>query len=53
MKTTKKQAEANFIREILPAVKKQFEQDGRKDMPARSKAWACFTDFLCKDGQIN
>lgn len=49
---TKKEAELIFKRDILPGVIKEYEKNGRKDMPARSEAWNNWTDSLCKDGQI-
>lgn len=49
---TKRQALAEFRSEILPAVRQQFEQDGRRDLPARREAWNIYTDALCKGRQI-
>lgn len=53
MRTTKKQAEQDFKNNILPSVINRFEQDGKKDKPARREAWNNFTDMLCKDGRIS
>lgn len=49
---TKREAVAEYKREILPAVKAQYERDGRIDGPARAEAWNNWTDALCKDGRI-
>jgi hypothetical protein len=49
---TKREAEAEYKREVLPIVKATYEKDGRKDKPARAEAWSYFTDALCKDGRI-
>lgn len=49
---TKKQAEREFIEEILPHVKAAYEQDGRPDYVARSEEWNNWTDSLCKDRRI-
>ncbi len=49
---TKKQAVAEYRETVLPAVRQQYERDGRIDKPARAEAWNNFTDYLCKSGQI-
>jgi hypothetical protein len=49
---TKREVLAIWRAEILPAVKAQYEQDGKPDRPARAEAWNVWTDQLCKDGQI-
>jgi len=49
---TKDQALRMFKEEILPEIKRQYESDGIKDIPARRESWNDFTDMLCKDGQI-
>ena len=49
---TKKEALADFKENILPFIKKRYEQDGRIDYPARREAWNNYTDSLCKDGKI-
>lgn len=49
---TKREAEAYFRREILPEVRKTYERDGRRDLPARREAWNNYTDDLCKGCQI-
>jgi hypothetical protein len=49
---TKKEAIAIWRAEILPAVRAQYEQDGRIDHPARAEAWNNWTDQLRTDGQI-
>ena len=48
----KKEAEKEFKENILPLVKNKFEQDGKKDIPARAEAWNNWTDSLCKSGII-
>jgi hypothetical protein len=48
----KQQAEKQFKDFILPEIKKQYEQDGVRDLPARQQAWNNFTDSLCKSGEI-
>jgi hypothetical protein len=52
MKLTKKAAIQEFKALILPAVKEQYETNGRKDSGARHQEWHWFTDRLCKDGII-
>ena len=47
------QAVETFTRDILPAVQRQYEQDGEPDIPARSEAWNNWTDSLCKSGVIS
>lgn len=49
---TKEEAERQYRDYVLPEVKKQYEQSGRIDKPARAEAWGIFIDGLCKDGQI-
>lgn len=49
---TKKEAEREFKEEVLPQVRERYEQDGRRDIPARSEAWNGWTDGLCKNGRI-
>ena len=44
---------AQFVAEILPMVREQYEQDGEKDIPARCEAFNNWTDMLCKDGEIS
>ena len=48
----RKEAEQIFRAEVLPEIIKQYEQDGIKDIPARSEAWNDWTDALCKEGKI-
>jgi len=50
---TWKEAVEQFNENILPQVQKEFEQDGIKDIPARSEAWNNWTDSLCKDELIS
>lgn len=49
---TKREALAQFREHALPAVRAQYEQDGRVDRVARAEAWSNWTDALCKDRQI-
>jgi hypothetical protein len=42
-----------FEEDILPEVKAHYEQDGVKDIPARSETWNNWTDSLCKNEQIS
>ena len=49
---TKREALALFRAEVLPAVRAQYEQDGRVDRVARAEAWNNWTDALCKDRVI-
>lgn len=49
---TKQQAVQEYREHVLPLVKQQHEQDGRRDRGARREAWGVFTDALCKDGRI-
>jgi|TARA_R110000824_G_scaffold171454_3_gene349091 hypothetical protein len=47
------QAETMFLDEVLPEIKKQHEQDGVADYPARCEGWCNFIDLLNKNGDIN
>ena len=47
------EAVEQFNENVLPQVQEEFEQDGIKDIPARSEAWNNWTDFLCKDKLIS
>lgn len=49
---TREEAIQLYRERVLPEVKKQYEQDGRIDKPARAEAWNNFTDALCKNGDI-
>lgn len=49
---TKKQAVTEFKETVLPAIREAYEQDGRRDVVARSEAWNNYTDMLCKDRLI-
>ena len=49
---TKKQIDQSFIENILPAIADQYEQNGRKDKPARCEAYNNYIDSLQKYGQI-
>ena len=46
-------AVATFERDELPAIQRQFEQDGVPDYCARSEHWNNWTDMLCKARQIS
>jgi len=41
-----------FRDDILPAIQKRYEKNGRKDIPARREAWNNWLDALEKGGQI-
>jgi len=49
---TKKQIDSNFKTYILPSIIKQYEQDGRKDKPARCEAYNNYIDSLQRAGHI-
>ena len=49
---TKAQAVAEFKEWVLPAIREKYEQDGKRDVIARSEAWNNFTDALCKEERI-
>ena len=49
---TKKEAIALYRSEVLPQVRAQYEQDRRRDYPARCEAWNNFVDALASDRQI-
>lgn len=49
---TKNEVLRIFREQCLPAIREQYEQDGRPDYPARCEAWSVLTDSLCKDRQI-
>ena len=42
-----------FNESILLQIQEEFEQDGIKDIPARSEAWNNWTDSLCKNELIS
>lgn len=48
----KKQAIEDFKEYYLPLIVKMYERDGVPDYIARTEEWNCYTDRLCKDGQI-
>lgn len=53
MKTlSKKQIDKDFITHILPMVKNHFEQDGKRDIPARCEEYNIFIDNLHRNGEI-
>ncbi len=49
---TRAEVIAAFRSYVLPHVRAHYEADGVPDWPARSQAWACYTDSLCKAGSI-
>lgn len=49
---TKQQAMMIFRGSVLPAIRAEYEQDGRVDAPARREAWNNFTDSLRTDRRI-
>jgi hypothetical protein len=50
---TWKQAIEEFNACVLPQVQAVHEQDGIRDIPARSEAWCDWTDSLCKNRIIS
>ena len=49
---TKEKATKEFKEQVLPYVRAQYEQDGKRDAIARREAWNNWTDGLCKDRRI-
>lgn len=49
---TKSQIDQIFIESVLPLIKAEYEQDGRKDIPARCEAYNNYIDGLHKDDVI-
>lgn len=41
-----------FQREVMPALRAQFEADGVPDYPARSEEWNNLVDMFIKDGKL-
>ncbi len=52
MSMTKVTADSLWRSEILPQIKRLYEQDGKPDYIARSESYNNYTDMLCKDGTI-
>ena len=50
---TRDEAIVLFETEVLPYVIEEYEQDGQRDIPARSEAFNNWTDSLCKNGEIS
>lgn len=50
---TYRQVVQAFTREVMPTIRKKYEQDGIPDKPARREAWNNFVDYLAKDGQVS
>lgn len=48
---TKKAFESHFRREILPAIREEYERDGRVDAPARREIWNNVIDSLIKSNE--
>jgi hypothetical protein len=48
----KTQVDKEFIEYILPMVRAEYEQDRRRDIPARCEAYNNFVDSLQKNGRI-
>ena len=48
---TKKAFESYFRREIIPAIRKEYERDGRVDVPARREIWNNVIDSLIKSNE--
>ena len=48
----RKQFESYFRREILPAVREVYEQDGVPDKIARREEWITHIDGMEKDGLL-
>ena len=42
-----------FDNNILPAIQRAYEKDGRPDWPARREAFNNWTDALCKNHEIS
>jgi len=50
---TRDEAIVRFEAEVLPGIQDMFEQDGERDIPARSEAFSDWTDALCKNNEIS
>jgi len=50
---TRDQAIYQWETYILPGIQMEFEQDGERDIPARSESFSNWTDSLCKNGEIS
>jgi hypothetical protein len=50
---TRDEAIVRFEAEVLPYVIEAYEQDGERDIPARSEAFNNWTDDLCKNNEIS
>lgn len=53
MRMTKAQVTADFRKYYMPAIRAEYEQDGKPDYVARAEAWNNYTDMLCKEGRIS
>ena len=49
---TKTQVISEFKECYMPAIRAQYEQDGKPDYVARAEEWNNYTDMLCKDRRI-
>lgn len=50
---TRDEAIDRFETEVLPWVMEEYEQDGQRDIPARSETWSDWCDSLCKGEEIS
>jgi hypothetical protein len=50
---TRDEAIVRFEAEVLPYIIEEYEQDGERDIPARSEAFSNWTDDLCKNNEIS
>ena len=50
---TRDEAIVRFEAEVLPYVIEAYEQDGERDIPARSEAFNNWTDALCENNEIS
>jgi len=48
----KKEFESYFRQEILPIIRRAYEQDGRVDYPASREVWNNEIDALVKEGML-
>jgi tRNA A37 N6-isopentenylltransferase MiaA len=51
-KYSKTQVDRMFKEDVLPSVRAEYEQDRRRDIPARCEAYNNFVDYLQKDGRL-
>ena len=53
VKTTKREALAEWRGCCLPGVVDSYEKDGRPDYPARRLSWVAYVDALNRNGDIS